>query len=559
MPKPKKVEEEIREVKYPDIETRLCLGEDAITEEQARILLGWQTEEEYVAEELAKISDVKKKEKAKPTYGGDYLFTDEEGKKVRCNNNDHNRPFDDSHARKLAQDILNRFWADSRNGKGQEINGVDYPRTINGESIIIGRTGRILSAQHRLIGLVLANQIYRGEQSEHWKEKWPKEDGPPTIEALLVYGIDESPETTRTLDNVKPRGLADVLFTDEELYKGKKSNGKPYNKSDRAALCRLTEHAVRFLWHRTGERDDAFSPRLTHSEAIDFILRHPHLRRAVKEIYDIYSADWKVSCDKMRPGTASAMLYMMGCSRSDGKRYRDPAETPRTEKRLDWSLWDKACEYWTHLCTGGAEVRGVHYALSGLHGEEATATPTVDEKMTVIIKGWNLYREDKKLTRDNCKPKYTQDPDLPNIFTMHDFPLLGGIDLGKDGGRKDTTERRKDEAAEEKHVQDETMTPEEQDDADAASENQEDSGPEPGDPTPEEIEARKEQVRQETEQRKKDRAQKDKARRNGKTDKPKIHQPEEPATEETGEVVDDAAEEDGVVIDESEVVETTEA
>jgi hypothetical protein len=99
-----------RPVKYPTrtAEVRLVETGNPIDATLAKELLGW--------EELDDSAD-------------NYLLTDEDGKKIQCVNNAHNRPFNETWARTLAQDILNGHWRD------------------NGEAIVIGKSGQVLSAR----------------------------------------------------------------------------------------------------------------------------------------------------------------------------------------------------------------------------------------------------------------------------------------------------------------------------------------------------------------------------------------------------------------------------
>jgi hypothetical protein len=55
----------------------------------AKELLGWEQSEDIV---------------------DDHYITNEEGKKVQCVNNDHNRPSSETCARVLSQDILDSHW-----------------------------------------------------------------------------------------------------------------------------------------------------------------------------------------------------------------------------------------------------------------------------------------------------------------------------------------------------------------------------------------------------------------------------------------------------------------
>jgi len=103
--------------------------------DRAKHLLGWEDEEGYALRYVAEHPKVKA---AKVSYGDDYLLKDGKGRKVRCHRNSKNRPFDELHCRKLAQDILQGKWE------------------FNCETIIISRVGEVHSGQHRLIALVLA-------------------------------------------------------------------------------------------------------------------------------------------------------------------------------------------------------------------------------------------------------------------------------------------------------------------------------------------------------------------------------------------------------------------
>lgn len=473
MPKPTS-KTELREVMYGEVKARVLRGDNALTAKQAMEYLGWQTEEEYIAGELAKLSE-KAREKASPGFGGDYTLTDEKKQKIRCLNNDHNRPFSESWAKTLAQDILNGNWR------------------LNGETIVIGKTGQILSAQHRLIGLVIAKQIWEGDNKAYWQAKHETE---PKIETIIVYGIEESPEVTRTLDNVKPRSLADVLFSDHLLY------GK-VKKSDRGPMCRMTQHAVRMLWDRIPSgsggrrRDDAFSPHMTHSEAIDFIDRHKHVVQAVQSIYTLYTDDkngsWKGHNERMSAGYAAGLLYLMGSSDSDVDDYA--GADIQSDRKMKWSSWETATEYWKAICTGDTKVHEVRYALSRLNDEDGSLGGTRNEKAGILIKGFLTYKEGHKIKADDLELKYGEDQD--GIRFLDEFPSCGGVDLGPNVRQRDPQEAGEGPA---------------------------------GEPTPEEIETGKEEQRKQREETKRRKAEERKASKNGQAG-PKLHDGEETATD----------------------------
>lgn len=370
-----------------------------MTAERMKELLGWQEEEPQTDSSPG------------TKFGSDYLLLDESDKKVRCVNNDNNRPLTESWSRTLAQDILNKNWQ------------------FNGETFVVSTHGRVLSGQHRGIGLVLAQQVVE-KNPARWDQEWP--DGVVRIPMVVMYGISEDPRVTRTLDNVKPRSLADVLFADTKTF-GKISAG------NRAKLCKMTENALRQLWHRTGADDKAFNPghtKQTHSESLDWIDRHPHIIRAVKHIYEEFKADWKKASQIMTPGYASALLYLMGCSSSDGDVYR--ATQPPSEKTLDWDRWELACDYWVELIKASAKTHEVRMALGGLNNADDGTVGSVAEKIAVIIKGWNQYCQGQDITPEDLALRYRKTEDGDRVLT--EVPLVDGIDLGAGKSEKDDEE-----------------------------------------------------------------------------------------------------------------------
>jgi hypothetical protein len=324
-------------------------------------------------------------------------------------NNTRNRPLRESGARTYAQDILNRHWA------------------FNGETIIVGKSGQTLSGQHRLVALILAEQIRTGKQSLHWEDKWP---GPVTMDCIIVFGVDESSETIRTLDNVIPRTLADVLFCDASVF-GKVAPG------DRKTLCRMTDYAIKYLWHRVNRDEDAFSPRRTHSESLDFIDRHPRLLRAVKHVWEENQPgkddDGKTMLPPIGqyvpPGYASAMLYLMASCGSDGDKYHN-ADSP-SEKKLNWDAWDKACEFWVLLGSGAKDFIEVHYAFAALvDPETGGGRGSLEEQACIVAKAWAAFYAGEKITKETVRLEYATDKD--GMKLLNETAHFGGIDRVED-------------------------------------------------------------------------------------------------------------------------------
>jgi predicted component of type VI protein secretion system len=396
---------ETRPVRYPKIETQYCFsnkgegrenGIGPLTCQQVKALLGWETEEDYkkrMETEAAASGDVHKGAKKVTGFGDEFLLKDVTGKKVMCWYNDKNRPFTESHAYEVAQDILNGNWR------------------LNLENVIISRYGTIQSGQHRLIGFVLACQMWA--KDEKWRHYWKTE---PVIESLIAFGGSEDPDTVRTLDNVRPRALSDIFYTSPVFAN--------LSAAERNECCRSLDYGVDTLWRRTGAGKDDLNKYQTHSASLEFFDRHPRLKMAVKHVFD-HNKDRQISGNlKLNTGHSAAMLYLMGCSTSDKAKYsQDPME-----KSLKWDNWDRAIEFWNLLADGNMAMDPVKLALGSLVDEDTGSGGRAPEKMVVIAKAWGFFLRKQKFTADDIMPEYGEDDNGNRV--LNDSALFGGIDLG---------------------------------------------------------------------------------------------------------------------------------
>jgi hypothetical protein len=427
-PKKGKAQTAEREVVYPTLKAVIAAMGHAgpITRKHAEDLLGWEVIGEGAGRDAVP------------------MLTDIEGNKIRCLNNTMNRPYNINDALRYGQEVLNRRFA---------------PKGPNGETIIISRTGEVLSGQRRLTGLILACQIWKGKDKGHWLQLWPTE---PVIESFIVFGVDDSQETIRTIDNVRTRTLADTLYT-SGLF-GKVTAG------DLKAMSRIADYACRLLWHRTGADKDAFSPEMTHSEALEFIGRHPHILRAVKHIWE---EDKKgLIRYYLTPGYAAALLFMMGCSASgedeeerNGRGqiidYADAEPAPH-EGVLDWSRWDQAIDFWVRLPTNRDSTKAVRMSRRPIPGDVKDRTGyvfaeseggNVHDRMAVLAKAWRLFVAGEKLTEAaiRCDYEVTRlDDGSVGSAALAETPTVGGIDLGNPKEQ----DEEKDEADGNGHVED---------------------------------------------------------------------------------------------------------
>lgn len=362
---------------YPNVSVKICQGDKAITCDLAKKLLGWESEED-----------------GKPIYE-DYLLVDNLGHKVRCLHNTRNRPMEKEWALTLAQEVLNRRWR------------------LNLQTIIVGKYGQITNGQHRLIGLVLACQTWKTDH--HWKALWPTE---PTLESLIAFGGDEDDEYTRTLDNVKTRTLADVLYTNPLFAK--------YSPKDRKVMVRAVDYAVRLLWKRTGMVHNAFTPRQTHSEAIDFIARHPRVLEGTRLLLE---EDYtKLVRKTLGIGYASALLYLMAASNDSLEVYQDSP----CEESLTLAEWDKAAQFWVGL-QADPIFQVLREVLTNLtNRDDEGVVGGLDERLATVIKAWKCYINEEPL--DLVALQLNYDIDEAGFKTLNDPQTLGGLDCCESKG-----------------------------------------------------------------------------------------------------------------------------
>jgi hypothetical protein len=388
-PKPKKGESSIpeREVLYPDLVSELFIGDDALTVQQARDFLLWQ-----------EVTEENKGDKNAP----EPLFKDRELVPIRCLNNLRNRPFYQSNCEEIVQEILNGRWQ------------------FNGEPIIIGRTGVVLNGQHQLAALVLAEQD-RVKDPKKWAHVWK---GPCTIDKLVVKGIREDDAVINTMDTCKPRSLADVIYRSEFFSK--------MTSDDRRVISRVLDNAIRLVWDRTWAKDNAYAPRRNHSEALDFVQRHQRILQAAKHVFE--EDQQEAIRGVYPPGMAAGMLYLMGAGASDGGRYYDLVRGgDANEKKLDFSMWEKAEEFWTLLGARSPKLAEIREKFIRMANAGDGTAPPVPARTAVIVRGWLAFSEKGEVTEDDLDISdcYEEDKDAPEILTLEHHPKVGGIDRGK--------------------------------------------------------------------------------------------------------------------------------
>lgn len=402
--------EPAREVLYPRYDVRLfvrdpakaVLGEDGqpliepMTAAIAKEFLGWQVEADG------------------ENFADNYLLIDKNGKKARCTNNLLNRPFYPQLAEDWMLEVLRLKWQ------------------MNGEQVIIDEYGMVHDGQHRLIGLILAEQTWLLDQKKpkdqrKWAGYWKEE---PCIDCSVFLGIKGTDEVVNTINTGKPRSLADVLFRSACFRK--------QDTATRLVASKVLNAAIKTLWYRTSQQLASSAPRRPHSESLEFLANHERLLECVKFIQE-EGDDGKLA-PFLPHGPAACLLYLMGSAASDGEAY----VVANTEKVLDWSLWDKAQSFWVDLAANGKATEALREALLKIPAELG-GKYNLDLRCATLIKAWNLYSDGKKLTLDTVEVETsTNELGQPILAEM---PRCGGIDVeyGDDSLDEPTTPAAKDD------------------------------------------------------------------------------------------------------------------
>lgn len=377
--------------------------------------LGWETEKEF-QERMVKEEPGTKAENW--TYGDNFHCRNVAGEKVRCSRNAHNRYFDQGWCDHLVQTILNGQWAGPHTvsdvteeiygGKeafklptGGTVNPGDtfqmVSGTVNGETIRISRYGDVLSGQHTMTAVKLANEKLHQVRSQIGMDavnkKYPawKDHNDVFVETITIKGLSEDPRVLMSVDYVKPRSAADVFYTSEVFR-------KETSLSKRRELCKMLEVACSTLWQRTDARGYR-----THPEMVGFLERHPKLLNCVTHLFEENTASEsegrKISKLRLSAGQCAALMYLMGSAgpKTDGDAYRNEDPAP-SERNLDWSYWVQAGDFWTELASG-IMLAAVRKALAQLvdsapgKDENEGLGGRANEKLAILAKAWEVYKD----------------------------------------------------------------------------------------------------------------------------------------------------------------------
>lgn len=413
-----------------------------MTVEQAKMLLGWNTRSQHLADKKANPENTgKSDEELLDDFREENIFIVEDMNKepCSCKYNIGNRPFNRDHALELGQEHLQRRWR------------------YNDQPIIIGRTKIVLDGQHTLIGFVLAEQERLRNPA-----LYPQWDGPLTMEVLVITGASEDEEVAITRDNTRARTLSDVIntsaiFADQRV---------PHKKR---LMSKMLDAAIDLLWLRTRASKSVLHKYQTHAESLDFLKKHRKLEEYVRHIFKC-NADNKLSKMRLSPGQCAACCYLMACAESDNQDY-NPS---KGDESLTWATEKKALEFFDDLVK--ERLSAVQEALGMLQDADSLRGGRSVERLAILANAWNLYRYGEAINKASLgcldRPpsglKYRKDSNDNMILDTAEVRRFGEIDRGpksKSESSEGSAEQEPEPPAEEEikeqaqHIKEEHVTP----------------------------------------------------------------------------------------------------
>lgn len=308
--------------------------------------------------------------------------------KVRCWNNTGNRPFDEDWCEDLIHTHLQGHWAGPYTLPGE---------TVNGETVRVSRYGRTISGQHTGTACIIADEILQASRTEEGNAaspRYPAWNGQECVftEAILITGVSEDERVLRTIDYVKPRTVADMLYT-TKLFRDR-------TPTERKEMTRMLALAIDTLWDRTATKGYK-----THPEVTTFLERHRRLLKCVEHIFmqNVVRPDGgrRISKLRVQPGVAAAVCYLMACGTEKTTDYSDEYrnQSPPSERGLDWGYWNRAYEFWVALASDRSFIP-VRTALtdklaksSPLDEENIGLGGRVDERLALLSKAWEVFKD----------------------------------------------------------------------------------------------------------------------------------------------------------------------
>jgi hypothetical protein len=162
---------------------------------------------------------------------------------------------------------------------------------------------------------------------------------------------------------------------------------------------------------------------------MDFLDRHPKLVKMAKHIHDEEGSNRALSrFIALGPAVAMAYLFAASATERENKQLTGYSQLEHpSESEIDFSLWDKAQDFWQGLAQGAAEFKPLHKAFEPINLEGGTRA----HRLAVLTKAWNLHADGKKITAAAVEPDYAErEEGDEGARQLASVPSCGGIDLG---------------------------------------------------------------------------------------------------------------------------------
>lgn len=378
---------DVPKMKDMDLEVEIYQGARRMTVEQAKAIIGWQVAGENEP----------------------FKLRDGQGNKVKLTNNSTNRPFRPGLAKRYMSDMLRRKWF------------------LNGETIVVDCKGKVQSGQHRIVGLILAEEQRKGKEKERWARYWK---GPVVMDAIVVRGISDKSEVINTLDIGQKRSFGDNIYRDgtftAEDGKGGVLKVLATDKVIRQ-LSNILAGGVRLCWLRAGGRTVSDAPHFPLSEAMQFLYDHPRLKDFTLFIYNLEGG---VGVNGGRLTRYLSMAYAAGLCYLMATSGTDPAEwSGAGASAINFNMEKKAKQFWEKFASG-AELKAddpIFVAREMLPKIDAGSSMGRDEIVSIIIKAFNLWSDGTKCKQKDLVVKRIRDD--KGKEKLAEDPRLGGIDI----------------------------------------------------------------------------------------------------------------------------------
>jgi len=309
-------------------------------------------------------------------WGKEFVLKDVFGKKIRLAKNPSNRPFKRPLANRYANEHIRDKWS------------------VNLETVVVSDTDHVLQGQHRLVGLILADQL-RQIDSKQWGKT------PLVYETLIGYGASSTPKNADTYDLGAKRTLSDVLYRRQKF-------GKGVSDKKQRGVSKILSGAVRLVWLRVGGKLVSFAPHFPHSEALEFYGQHPEILTAVTTI---------VQLDDGEEGNEKCISSLISLSYAAGLMYL-------MESAVDSKT---AVAFWEAFASGeglkkGSPILSLRQLLVRM---DASSSSKRDQIIGAVIKAWLLFVKNKSGVTKDIRVARKKDGDK---FVSSEFPRIGGLD-----------------------------------------------------------------------------------------------------------------------------------